>query len=266
MMTRTCLVIMLVALVALMVSTVAWGDSLTVGPSNNINDITFHSVTNTYTCPLGDVWGPLSLTVPKFNTALGTLTGVSLTLTTTLAGDRALTGATDGYYRQFWSSVSTLDAPGTDLIDGGASYPMGFEVATGVPLHILGGEAQASGLTSGGPPVPVTSSDGWANWKGAGSISLDISSVDNSTRWEFSDDGINPFVTIGTIHDAAFHAFDANIYGATGSYLLNVQSDDVMSVTYTYDARPIPEPGTLALMALGLPGLAMWARRRRRNK
>ena len=262
--TRICLTILAVVLMA---STAVWAADYTVGPSNNVNTITYHGDTNTYTCPLGDVWGTPGLaqflTVPQFNTALGTLTGVSLTLTTTLAGDRALSGATSGYYHSSWGSTSTLQAPVGDLINGGATYSVGFTVGTASPLHILSGSAQASGGSPGGPPVPVTSGNGWAAWQGPGTISLGISSVDSGTNWTYSPDDVAPYLTVASGPGSG--PFLVNGYGATGNYLLNTQSDDVMTVTYTYDATDIPEPGSLALLALGLPGLAMWARRRRRG-
>lgn len=105
------------------------------------------------------------------------------------------------------------------------------------------------------PPGPDT-----AVWSGPGSVTnLSPSIGSGGAVWRIT----NPFGSINDIYKIEFTALagvSADICGSSGTDVCKNQSDFTL-VQFQYE--PVPEPGTHAMLGLGLIGIGLLARRRR---
>ena len=216
--TRMCLVILLVALLA---STAVWADMTPLFSSATV-------------APGGDVWSGFSITIPKFDPTLGTLTGVDFTMFTTNGFTGAfLANSFGGPYTGTVASTSTLT-----LLDG-STYTLNPGATTGLVTTGGGtaGPLNGSASSSNAVDLPEGALLAYlAPYIGTGTTSWGIASVDNGSGWSPAP--------------------------GSGSTFPVFSSD---RVTMQYDYIPtadIPEPSSLALLGIGLPMLGLWRKRR----
>ena len=183
-------------------------------------------------------WGPLYLTVPKYNSPHAVLTSVAITFHGNVAGTIKYEnkGATPDTITGHLQAVENLyDINNVLLITVTPEDTRSDTLPAYDGVTDFGG---ASGRTYTG--VSDTASGGWSSstalylamFTGAGNLSLPTFALASS----YAEGGGN--LSSRFITDA-------------GAW---------MSVEYTYDV--IPEPGTIALVSLGLAGIGVWRRRR----
>jgi hypothetical protein len=184
------------------------------------------------------VGGSVMTDLPMFNSALGTLTGVQVTLDFTVTPYAQIynfSGASRTFTSANWISFSyapsdiwtvshgsdswTLAAP---TVTTGTIYGTGQVVANGTGLQFVG---------STSAPADFTAESGLdlASYIGAGSLA---------------------FGTAGS----------GQVLGG-GSFFTGGGGNLAGTASVTYDYAPVPEPGTFALMVCGLTGLLVMRRR-----
>lgn len=186
--------------------------------------------------------GPVTTTLPMFNSTLGTLTGVQVTLDFTVTPYASVGNFSSSTPLTFTPSDSiifsfspadtwtishssdswTLSAP---TVSTGNIYGSGQEVSyyTG-PSSVL----QLVGSTSASADLTAASGLDFAAYTGAGNL------------------------VFGTAGGGYVSITDGPLFGGGGGDLAGTAS-----VTYDY----VPEPGTFALMVCGLTGLLVMRRR-----
>lgn len=183
-----------------------------------------------------------SMLFTGFNPALGTLTGVSLELSTVSV---AASVQTTAYYVFATGTVSTSIAPAfaikagaSDLMTGGTSASANCFAAAFNGCYATGSSSSYTGLV----PNPASlASEAWGAFIGPGTVVLqaEITSMNTSAT--------------GSVGDI-------ERYG-TASWSGN------LTVTYTYEAVPvppqdIPEPASLVLLGAGVALLGLGRRRK----
>ena len=181
-----------------------------------------------------------SMSVSKFNPALGTLTGI----TWSFGGNVA--GSAQAESRDAQPATLTLDLKATI----GVQKPGGGALAQVIPtvnntfnatafdgLLDFGGTSGVSftGLTGSGSDSGSIPAGDWADWIGIGNVTLATDAAGTSA-------------------------------GSGAGNLVTVFSTDAgadFSVTYAYNPAVVPEPGTIAMSAVVLLGaLGVWRHRR----
>lgn len=187
------------------------------------------------------------LSVPLFNSALGTLTSVQIILTGILNGTGTATNLTDspqtlGYDKESFVSLLGTGMPALrsaiDALNGGN----GLIVTTNLKRFTVAG---SNTITVG----PVS---------GSNSKSLTFSS--SLSQFEQSGGGYAP-LTVST--------YTQDQLTETGGYFkaaVVTTADVSLAVTYTYtpnESSQVPEPGSLMLLGTGLAGVGIASRRKR---
>jgi hypothetical protein len=177
-----------------------------------------------------------SLTFPQFNPALGTLTGVELNLTSTLSTLITITNSSDSP-----SSGNVTTQVQVTVQDGGSNLTSPFSVYSSSYSYALGpGGTTDSGILSG-------------------TGGSDITYINPPNAW------ISEFSGLGNITLSA-STFTQTLLANTGGNTSAGQTTNAsLSGTVTYSYTAIPEPGTMALLGLGMVGLVAFGRRQRRS-
>lgn len=196
-------------------------------------------------------WAPSSesLTFPKFDTSLGTLDAVTLTLTGSLQTTATVYNISSAVEPPGMASVGTAGATSDFTVsDGATNLSPGFGVTSSFPFGPLaaGGldlsSSQSSGLmaqTSSSPGFTTSDPGVLADFSGSGTIQL-------------------PAVT------ATMKDYNASLTSGTGFVTLQgTEAALTGSVTYTYTPTVTPEPSTFALLAIGIIGLMGYGWRKR---
>lgn len=177
---------------------------------------------------------PLSLTLPKFDLALGNLTGVSLTLTST--SSTAI------------SQVLNFSPISQDYIGAKATLNIGVTAPDGTALAVHATAGPFSGTAAAGPFVLTV----------AGSATIGaVADTESATNFlPYEGVGNSSFDVSGTafVTGAALNAGSLG-FGGDGTTYGNV------AVTYTF--TPVPEPSLYASL---LGGFALVAALRRRAR
>ncbi len=172
------------------------------------------------------------LNFAKFNTALGTLTGVKFELFNVLSGSIDVTNdATSG--------------SGTFVVTAGGQ----------IESDVLG-----SLLTTSGS---ITKNFSLAAGQ-TGSVTLDPWTVSNHVSFSASSTDLSAFKGTGD-YTALLSGWSSAASSGSGNATYNpvIVMDGYAKVTYTYDAAPVPEPETYAMLLGGLALMGVVARRRK---
>jgi hypothetical protein len=168
-----------------------------------------------------------------FNTALGTLTSVSDTITETLSGMVTVTntGAASGSFSAFLTNVATKSLPGLTV----TTTDMG-SLVTGM----LAPGSSSSGTSMGTNTGMMTTTTGLGAYEGSTltAVATDAGSITLSGPGA----GMASFVDSGAVTDKLIFTYTPTTTTTT------------------------PEPATLALIGTGLAGLAIARRRKRKQQ
>ncbi len=191
--------------------------------------------------PASDAGGQFSLpttasfTLPEFNPALGTLTGVELSFSLMYQGEVTVL------------NFSEYFGPGTTeaFTNGSSTVPIDMSTPSGLLSPLV--MAAYSGV-SGSVPVATTN-----DYFGP---STAMTPTFNPVSGDF------PLYT-GVGDNSYTLSYGTGTYAGTGTYVGfggDGNSSGTATVTYTY--TPVPEPASVVLLGLGAAGL-WWAARRR---
>ncbi len=192
-----------------------------------------------------------SVSLPQFNTSLGTLTGVDFSLYGGITGSGTMTnnGQANANIESYHATMDiSLLAPGTQLPfdpDNSTALltvsPQLFNINS--PLTLAPGETYSFG---GNTPVTTSNS-------GTASLATDF----------------QPYIGTGSLDYPllASTGTDAITTGGDLQIVQNTLARAQATVTYTYDPAappppaPVPEPASAALLGAGLLGLGLLRRR-----
>ena len=189
-----------------------------------------------------------SLLWNKFDTGLGTLTGVTMSYTGALTGSFSV----------------TTGATAVDVYGSSGTFRMNFSLGAGAPSNITGTSVTPLNTTPGTGASPGTAVG--ASTTQVFTINGPISLANSGPVDFFGNASYFSSAVPATFNTILFRNVTATVDGENFSLTTgNAVMDGTINLTYTYDAgAAIPEPGTWAAAAL-LAGGAAFARWRKRK-
>jgi len=178
-----------------------------------------------------------NLDIQQFDTALGTLTGITIEYGSNVTGQVALSNTSLTKNKTTTvglSSTMTLTGPGALALGSDTESLFSGVLATAVKN--TAGVVVASGSANLFSSVVIDSSN-FAVFQGLGNVGASLAI--NATGTSVGQSGI------------------------TSKF--NTYADGVGKVIYTYDAAPVPEPETYGMLLLGLGVVAFAAKRKARS-
>jgi hypothetical protein len=180
----------------------------------------------------------VTTTLPMFNSALGTLTGVQVTL------DFTVTPYAEAFNVSFAPQIFTP----SDLISCSYDPSDIWTISYGSDSWTLAAPTVTTGTIYGSGQV-VPSFTG-LQLVGSTSAPADLTAASGLDFAAYTGAGNLVFGTTGP-----------GLYSETGPFSGGGGGDLTGTASVTYDYAPVPEPGTFALMVCGLTGLLVMRRR-----
>lgn len=211
---------------------------------------TAEAISITYTTGYGsDPYGPLVqpdwniiLQLPKFDSALGTLTGVTITNSGEILGSI-------GVENKNVTSTRSITAELTALLE--ATLPGGYLV-TSNPTNTQ--------------DITLPKFDGVVDYAGTSGTTLsNLTAFD--TVITFVNAADLALFTGGGLLDVPVAATDASYATGGGNTASNFSNAAglILSIQYDYNAAPVPEPSSFILLGAGLVGVAVLRRKKRQG-
>lgn len=201
----------------------------------------------TQTSQIATDWntGVQNIVLPKFNTGLGTLTSISITLFADANSSGNVTNNNSGsvVVNQWIASLEV------DLLQPGFSGPY-------TPVGIFGQTLATAypQLISVTPQVLIAGA----------SVGYSVTNQSASAAYTVPSASFATYEGTGTVLMPLFTDTQTTT-NTTGGNLTLTQTTTAYAegtITYTYTAAPVPEPVSMALLATGLLGLGLVRRRR----
>jgi hypothetical protein len=181
-----------------------------------------------------------TVSVAKFNESLGTLTGVTVTVNSTIDPVVTVVNLTyigNGTPYAFTNAFAKVSVTATGPDGSSAEASPTYTVASGIASQLQTNYTGPATSASGSSVVPSTS---WGDYEGVGNHTVNFDFVAG-----------------------------AAMYGGSSSYGLyfggSATAGGTISVTYSYIPNPIPEPSSIVLAGIGMVGLTVFGRRRSRR-
>jgi hypothetical protein len=203
--------------------------ALAVAPKADAAFETFSHTTPTATVPFTD-----SFTLPKFDTSLGTLTGITITLSTSVTAEVDIFNAT-GSPAAFTNATATIPVTLTSPTET-VSTTTTATTPTGIAAP---GFSAFPGLTSNTSSTVTVALANFGQYEGVGGGSASYSAAFSGGSYSGS-------------------SIPGVFFGGTAT------AGGITSITYTYSPAAIPEPASMAMVVIGLGGVFAARRYRRR--
>lgn len=194
-----------------------------------------HANSVTYTSAsvaVQDVPFSVSLTLPKFNPSMGTLTGVAITVNATIVGDVQIFNNSAGNL-PFTNAFTSIPVEATGPAGAVASTTAVANLASGIangPFQVTSFPGTLATATGSASPLS------FAPYVGSGNFSATLSSTASNASSGGTGGGGKLF------------------FGGTA------QAGGSISVTYTFTPNPVPEPASMSLLGIGMAGLVAFRR------
>jgi hypothetical protein len=173
--------------------------------------------------------------LPGFNTALGTLTGVTITTSTSTVAQVVLYNFT-GSAQSGLSATATVPVTGTGP-DGSSATATSSATVSGISIGSGTGPYTFSGVEGTNTGSSAVASSRFSYYEVSGVVDVPFS------------------FAAGT---GTYSVTAPNNVAVTGS----ATAGGYLSVTYTYTAAVVPEPSSLTLAGIGIVALGLFGRRR----